>query len=140
PFELIDTSGVNVVADGNAWPRDVEEQYSSPYKWVKLSTKTAPLSSSYTASSSADRITVRANNGGRYLAGWFLIPRGNFSKITALYGSNSAPATNATGGYYGVFHPCARQDSIGFQMEGSNLGFSNFRSFGFSPWTWREQY
>lgn len=140
PFEFIDASDNNVVADGNTWQRGAVEFYTSPYSWVKLSTKTAPFGSSYTASSSADRITVRANNGGRYVAGWFLIPCGNFTDITALYGSNSLQAVNATGGYYGVFHPCTRQDSIGFQMEGSNLGFSNFRSFGFSPWTWREQY
>ncbi|MBP2045301.1 CARDB domain-containing protein [Methanobacterium aggregans] len=140
PFEFVNTGGVNVVADGNQWHRTAYESYTSPYTWVKISTKTAPLGSSYTASPSANKITVRANNGGRYVAGWFLIPRGNFTNITALYGSNSLQAVNATGGYYGVFHPCSRQDSIGFQMEGSNLGFSNFRSFGFSPWTWREQY
>jgi hypothetical protein len=138
PFELIDIYGENL-ADTYC-ERRVTEKYYSPYTIVKLSSKTAPFGSSYTASSSADRITVRGNNGGRYAAGWFLIPRGNFTKITALYGSNSAPATNATCGYYGIFHPCARQDSIGFQMEGSNLGFSNFRSFGFSPWTWKDIY
>ena len=140
PFEFVDTSGTNVVADGNAWPRTVTETYSSPYTWIKLNTKTAPFGSSYTASTSADRITVRANNGGRYVAGWFLIPHGNFTNVTAFYGSNSIQAVNATSGYYGVFHPCARQDPIGFQMEGSNLGFSNFRSFGFSPWTWKDLY
>lgn len=141
PLELINMYNDNLaVSDYTTLYRDVQETYSSSGTWVKIGTRYCTPGSLYTANSTANKLVVTGNNGGRYVAGWFVKPKGNFNKVTALYGSNSVSALPAMDGYYGARVRFKGLNSVGFQIEGSNLGFSNFKTFGFAPWTWRDTY
>lgn len=136
----VDNFVYNEICQGSV--RNVQEDYCAPLVSSNSKTYVGTDVSSYSVhNQNVTSLKVLGNSRGFYLAGWFIQPHGNVSSINAVYGSNSFPAFYATAGYWGVRHFCVGQNSTGFEINGTNLqGFSNFRSFGFSPWTWKEQY
>lgn len=128
------------VGSGNI--REVQESYSALL--VSSNTKNyvgTNVLNYQVHNSNVTSLKVLGDPRKLYVAGWFIQPKGNVSSVTALYGSNSAPASYVTSGYWGVRHYFNGLNSVGFQINGTNLtGFSNFKTYGFSTWTWRDQY
>lgn len=136
----VDDFVYNEICQGSV--RNVQEDYCAPL--VSLNSKTyvgTDVSSYSVHNQNVTSLKILGDPRKYYVAGWFIQPRGNVSSVNAIYGSGSCSASYATAGYWGVRHCCVGLDSMGFEINGTNLqGFSNFRSFGFTPWTWKEQY
>lgn len=123
-------------------PRTVQETYSEPLVVYRNATYVGSSVSSYTVhNQNVTGLKVLGDPRGLYVAGWFIQPQGNFTNVTAIYGTNSLPASSAVSGYWGVRQSFKGSNSVGFQINGTDLkGFSNFKTFGFAPWTWRDTY
>lgn len=86
-------------------------------------------------------LKVTTNPDGIYIPGWFINPSGTYDNVTAIYGTNSNPATKINNTTYGIGRRIKGYDSVGFQINGSNVrGFSNFKGYAFLPWTWKDRY
>jgi hypothetical protein len=136
----VDDFVYNEICQGSV--RNVQEDYCAPLVSSNSKTYVGTDVSSYSVhNQNVTSLKILGDPRGYYVAGWFIQPKGNVSSVNALYGSGSCSASYATAGYWGVRHCCVGLNSVGFKINGTNLqGFSNFRSFGFTPWTWKEQY
>jgi hypothetical protein len=149
--------------DDDLWDWEPEahnyfENYSCYYTGQStsqiLTNKTASYitnSTSYTVHhSNVIELKVLGNTDNCYVAGWFIIPKGSINNIIGLYGSTDQygdwhgtekTASLISNGQYGLSQKIRDIPQIGFKIKGSNIqGFSGFKSLGFKPWTWKEQY
>lgn len=120
----------------NGLTRNVQEDYSG----ISLNSTTySGTAFNYTVHhKNVVSLKIIGDNRGLYTAGWFITPIGSVNSVNAIYGSNQKPAILIANGRYGISHRMRDISPIGFEINGTNLqGFNNFKSLGFSSWTWQ---
>lgn len=140
PIQIWDRYG----AELTTYNRDVTENYTSYETIIHdfIASYTVTDTSSYTVhNQNVTKLIVTGDSRELYVAGWFITPKGSINNVTALYGANRFPGTAMTNGRYGISKKIRGYDLIGWEIHGSDIkGFSNFKSLGFSSWTWKETY
>ena len=126
------------IAEGKT--RNVQETYIGYSGNIAVYT-VSDVSSYKVHSQNVTKLTVTGDPRELYVAGWFITPKGSISGVNALYGNNKLPGTAMANGRYGISKRIRGYDSIGWEIQGNDIkGFKNFRSLGFSSWTWKETY
>lgn len=129
--------------------RNVQEDYSG----VSTSNQTYNTTNAKTYTvhhSNVIELIVKGNTDNCYTAGWFITPKGTFNEVIGIYGSTDQygdwygtekTASLISNGQYGLSQKIRDIPQFGFIIKGSNIqGFTSFKSLGFKPWTWKEQY
>lgn len=154
PLEILNTNNQNLAVGFNRHVWEWYRYYQEKYTFIN---QTQNLQANYSYQMGTDyrvhhenvtSINVIGNPRNLYVAGWFITPVGSsVAGVNALYRDYdwygnpfvaSVPATSMLNGRYGISYKIRDKNLIGFQFNGTNLqGFNNFKSLGFSSWTWR---
>lgn len=117
--------------------RNVQETYSSYSENIAVYT-VSDVSSYNVHSQNVTKLTVTGDSRELYAIGWFITPKGSFNSVNALFGANSLPGIAMAKGRYGISKRIRGYNLIGWEIQGNDIkGFQNFKSLGFSSWTWK---